>query len=65
MMSAAYAEFQHWLQNVKTFERLAKAIAKGGMNWLLLVGVAIVLLAVLLATAPHIANLLQSFGLWR
>jgi len=28
MLTAAYAEFQHWLQNVKTFERLAKALAK-------------------------------------
>ncbi len=65
MMSAAYAEFQHWLQNVKTFERLAKAMTRGSMNWLLLGGIAIVLLAVLLSAAPQIMQFIQGLGLWR
>jgi len=65
MLTAAYAEFQHWLQNVKTFERLAKAVARGGMNWLLLAIVAIVMLAMLPSLLPQIANALQGLGLWK
>jgi hypothetical protein len=65
MLTAAYAEFQHWLQNVKTFERLAKALAKRGANWLMLGILAIALLFMLPALWPQIANMLQSFGLWK
>ncbi len=65
MLTAAYAEFQHWLQNVRTFERLAKAVARSGMSWLLLGGIAIVLLAVLLTSAPQIMQFIQGLGLWR
>jgi hypothetical protein len=63
MLTAAYAEFQHWLQNVKTFERLAKAVARGGMNWLL-IGLIII---IFLAMAPQILPMIQQFlgGLWR
>jgi len=65
MLTAAYAEFQHWLQNVKTFERLAKALAKRGGSWVMLGVLAIALLVMLPALWPQIANMLQSFGLWR
>jgi len=63
MLTAAYAEFQHWLQNVKTFERLAKAVARGGMNWLL-IGLVII---IFLAMAPQILPMIERFigGLWR
>lgn len=62
MLTAAYAEFQHWLQNVKTFERLAKAV-KGGASWLL-IGLIII---IFLAMAPQILPLIERFvgGLWR
>ena len=65
MLTAAYAEFQHWLQNVKTFERLAKALAKRGGSWVMLGVLAIALLVMLPVLWPQIANMLQSFGLWR
>jgi hypothetical protein len=65
MLTAAYAEFQHWLQNVKTFERLAKAVARGGMSWLLLGVIAIVVLAMLPMLLPQIMQMLQNLGLWR
>ncbi len=63
MLTAAYAEFQHWLQNVRTFERLAKAMAKRG-GWAMWGILAIALLIMLSVLWPQIANLLQSFGLW-
>jgi hypothetical protein len=65
MLTAAYAEFQHWLQNVKTFERLAKSLTKRGMSWTLLIIAAIALLVMLPALLPQIMNTLQQFGLWR
>jgi len=65
MLTAAYAEFQHWLQNVKTFERLAKALSRSGMNWLLIAVIAIVMLAMLPSLLPQIANALHGLGLWR
>jgi hypothetical protein len=65
MLTAAYAEFQHWLQNVRTFERLAKAVARSGANWLLLGVIAIALLVMLPALLPQIMQVLQNFGLWR
>jgi len=65
MLTAAYSEFQHWLQNVRTFERLAKALSRGGMNWLLLAVMAIVMLAMLPSLLPQIANALHGLGLWR
>jgi hypothetical protein len=34
MLSAAYAEFQHWSQNIKTLKRLARLRSKKSMNWL-------------------------------
>jgi hypothetical protein len=63
MLTAAYAEFQHWLQNVKTFERLAKAVARGGVSWLL-IGLIII---IFLAMAPQILPMIERFigGLWR
>ena len=63
MLTAAYAEFQHWLQNVKTFERLAKAVARGGMSWLL-IGIIII---IFLAVMPQILPMIERFigGLWR
>jgi len=65
MLTAAYAEFQHWLQNVRTFERLAKALTKKGANWAMLGILALVLLVMLPVLWPQILQLLQSFGLWR
>ena len=65
MLTAAYAEFQHWLQNVKTFERLAKAVARGGASWLLLGVIAIALLVMLPMMLPQIMQMLQNLGLWR
>ena len=65
MLTAAYAEFQHWLMNVKTFERLARALARRGGNWVMLGILAIALLVMLPALWPQISQLLQSFGLWR
>lgn len=65
MLTAAYAEFQHWLQNVRTFERLAKAFARGGMNWLLLGVIAIALLVMLPSILPQITNMLHGMGLWK
>ena len=65
MLTAAYAEFQHWLQNVKTFERLAKALAKRGGSWLMLGILAIALLVMLPVLWPQIANMLHSLGLWK
>ncbi len=64
MLTAAYAEFQHWLQNVRTFERLAKAMSKKGGGWILMGILAIALLVMLPALWPQIENLLRSFGLW-
>ena len=63
MLTAAYAEFQHWLQNVKTFERLAKAVARGGVSWLL-IGIIII---IFLAMAPQILPMIERLigGLWR
>ena len=63
MLTAAYAEFQHWLQNVKTFERLAKAVARGGVGWLLIGLIAIIFLAMV----PQILPMIERFigGLWR
>lgn len=63
MLTAAYAEFQHWLQNVRTFERLAKAVARGGVSWLILGLIAILFLVM----APQLLPLIQQFmgGLWR
>jgi len=65
MLTAAYAEFQHWLQNVRTFERLAKALAKKGANWAMLGILALAFLVMLPVLWPQISQLLQSFGLWR
>ena len=65
MLTAAYAEFQHWLQNVRTFERLAKALAKRGGSWVMLGILAIALLVMLPVLWPQISQLLQSFGLWK
>jgi hypothetical protein len=65
MLTAAYAEFQHWLQNVRTFERLAKALAKKGGSWVMLGILAIALLVMLPVMWPQIENMLRSFGLWR
>jgi hypothetical protein len=65
MLTAAYAEFQHWLQNIKTFERLAKAIAKRGGGWIMLGILALAFLVMLPVLWPQISQLLQSFGLWR
>jgi hypothetical protein len=64
MLTAAYAEFQHWLQNVKTFERLTKALAKRGANWIMLGILALAFLVMLPVLWPQISQLLQSFGLW-
>jgi hypothetical protein len=65
MLTAAYAEFQHWLQNVKTFERLAKAVARGGGRWLLFIAIAVVILAMLPTLLPQIMQMLHGLGLWR
>ena len=65
MLTAAYAEFQHWLQNVKTFERLAKALSRGGANWLLLGAIALAVLVMLPTVLPQLVNVLHSLGLWR
>jgi len=65
MLTAAYAEFQHWLQNVRTFERLAKALARRGMSWALLIVIAIALLVMLPVLLPQIMNMLHGLGLWR
>jgi len=65
MLTAAYAEFQHWLQNVKTFERLAKAVARSGASWLLIGVIAIALLVMLPMVLPQIMEALSRFGLWR
>jgi len=65
MLTAAYAEFQHWLQNVRTFERLAKALSRGGMNWLLLGAIALAVLVMLPTILPQLVNALQNLGLWR
>jgi hypothetical protein len=65
MLTAAYAEFQHWLQNVRTFERLAKALAKKGVNWIMLGILAFALLATLPVLWPQIANMLHGLGLWK
>jgi hypothetical protein len=64
-LTAAYAEFQHWLQNVKTFERLAKAVAKRGVSWALLGIIAIAVLVMLPMVMPQIMQMLQNLGLWR
>jgi hypothetical protein len=64
MLTAAYAEFQHWLQNVKTFERLAKAIAKRGTSWLTLGVLVIGLLIALPLLWPQIESMLRGLGLW-
>jgi hypothetical protein len=65
MLTAAYAEFQHWLQNVKTFERLAKSLAKRGASWAILAIVALAALVMLPTLLPQIINALQNLGLWR
>ena len=65
MLTAAYAEFQHWLQNVKTFERLAKSFAKRGASWAILAIVALAALVMLPTLLPQIINALQNLGLWR
>ncbi len=65
MLTAAYAEFQHWLQNVRTFERLAKAVARGGAGWILLGIIALAMLVMLPVLLPQIMELLARFGLWR
>lgn len=65
MLTAAYAEFQHWLQNVKTFERLARSLAKRGVNWLLLGILAVAVLFMLPSLMPQIMNALHGLGLWR
>jgi hypothetical protein len=65
MLTAAYAEFQHWLQNVKTFERLAKAVARSGASWLLLGVIAIALLVMLPMVLPQLMEMLGRLGLWR
>ncbi|MFZ8842158.1 MAG: hypothetical protein ACO2PM_25160 [Pyrobaculum sp.] len=65
MLTAAYAEFQHWLQNVRTFERLAKAVAKRGSGWLVLGVIAIAMLVMLPMLLPQIMETLSRFGLWR
>jgi hypothetical protein len=65
MLTAAYAEFQHWLQNVRTFERLAKTVAKSGAGWLILGVIAIVMLVVLPMVLPQIMDVLGRLGLWR
>ena len=64
MLTAAYAEFQHWLQNVRTFERLAKAMAKRGGGWIMLGILAFALLVTLPVMWPQIENMLRNFGLW-
>jgi hypothetical protein len=64
MLTAAYAEFQHWLQNVKTFERLAKAMAKKGGGWILLGVLAIAILVMMPVLLPQIAEALGRLGLW-
>jgi len=63
MLTAAYAEFQHWLQNVKTFERLAKAVARGGVSWLLIGLIAVIFLVMAPQILPMIERLIG--GLWR
>ena len=65
MLTAAYAEFQHWLQNVRTFERLAKAVAKRGSGWLVLGVIVIAILVMLPMLLPQIMETLSRFGLWR
>ena len=65
MLTAAYAEFQHWLQNVRTFERLAKALSRGGINWLLLGVIAIAVLIMLPTILPQLVNTLQNLGIWK
>jgi hypothetical protein len=64
MLTAAYAEFQHWLQNVRTFERLAKALGRKGTSWAMLGILAIAMLFILPVMWPQIENMLRSFGLW-
>jgi len=65
MLTAAYAEFQHWLQNVRTFERLAKALAKKGVSWVMLGILALALLVMLPTLWPQISQLLHGLGLWK
>ena len=65
MLTAAYAEFQHWLQNVRTFERLARAVAKRGSGWFVLGVIAIAMLVMLPVLLPQIMETLSRFGLWR
>ena len=65
MLSAAYAEFQHWHHNMRTFERLAKALSRGNINWLLLGVIAIVVLAMLPTILPQLVNVLHGLGLWK
>jgi hypothetical protein len=65
MLTVAYAEFQHWLQNIRTFERLAKAVAKGGASWLILGVIALAMLVMLPVLMPQIMEMLSRFGLWR
>jgi len=65
MLTAAYAEFQHWLQNVRTFERLAKTLAKKGGGWVMLGILAFALLVMLPILWPQIVGMLQNMGIWR
>jgi len=65
MLTAAYAEFQHWLQNVKTFEQLAKSLAKKGSSLVMLGILAVAALVMMPVLWPQIAQMLQGLGLWR
>jgi hypothetical protein len=65
MLTAAYAEFQHWLQNVKTFERLAKAMVRRGGGWILFGILATAILVMLPTLLPQVMQALQNLGLWR
>jgi len=53
LLTAAYAEFQHWSQNIKTFKRLAKLRSKKSMNRLAFVMKLFMKLFPLLMNTPH------------
>jgi len=50
---------------MRTFERLAKAVAKRGSGWLVLGVIAITMLVMLPVVLPQVMQILQNLGLWR
>ena len=53
LLTAAYAEFQHWSQNIKIFKRLAKLRSRKSMNRLAFVMKLFMKLFPLLMNTPH------------